>query len=376
MDVGLLDIRAQHDELEGAVERAVLEVLRHGRFVGGPEVAAFEQDFAAFCGTADAVGVGSGTEALRLALIAGGVRRGDEVVTTSSSFFATAAAIVEVGAVPVLVDPDLHTGLITPEAAAAAIGPRTSALLPVHLWGQTVDLAGFRALAERHGLLLVEDAAQAHGASSGAIAAGAGGQLAAFSFYPGKNLGALGEAGIVTTSDPSLAARLRRLRDHGRDGHNLHVEVGVNARLDTIQAAALGAKLPRLAHWNARRREIARSYDEAIAGLPGVTPIDVADARGCAYHHYVVRVDERDGFRAALAARGVETGIHYPVPLHLQPALRDRVRLAGPLPAAEELAETVVSLPVHPTLAAAAVDHVVGALESVARQSRMVRSAA
>jgi dTDP-4-amino-4,6-dideoxygalactose transaminase len=371
--VSLLDINAQHDELDGAVERAVARVLRHGRFVGGPEVEAFESDFAAFCGTADAVGVGSGTEALRLALIAGGVQRGDEVVTTASSFVATAAAIIEAGAIPVLVDPDPDTGLITPEAAAAAIGERTTALLPVHLWGQTVDLAGFRALAGRHGLLLVEDAAQAHGARSGAIGAGAGGQLAAFSFYPGKNLGALGEAGIVTTSDPALAARLRRLRDHGRDGHHLHVEVGVNARLDTIQAAALAAKLPHLARWNARRREIAGLYD---AGLAGVAPIVVADPSGCVYHHYVVRIDDRDSFREALAERGVESGIHYPVPLHQQPALRGRVRLAGPLLAAEQLAATIVSLPVHPTLATAQVEQVIAAVEAVAGATRLVRAAA
>lgn len=362
----LLDVNAQHAEIADELRDALLRVLGHGQFVGGAEVDAFEAAFAAFCGAEHCVGVANGTVALSLVLRAAGIGSGDEVVTTATTFVATAAAIVEVGATPVLVDPELETGLIAPAAASAAIGPRTAALLPVHLWGQTVDLDGFRELADRHGLFLLEDAAQAQGAAWNGRRAGSVGDAAGFSFYPGKNLGALGEAGAVTVRDASLAERIRRLSDHGRLDKYLHGEVGTNGRLDAIQAAALAVKLGRLEDWNRRRREHAARYDAALAGVAGAIPIVARDSAVPVYHQYVVRVADREAAAAELARREIGYGVHYPIPLHRQPALAGRCREAGPLAAAEELAATVLSLPIDPTMTAAARERVVAAVRAAA----------
>lgn len=348
MPVPLLDLERVYAPLREELEAAVLEVVRTGRFIGGPVVEAFERDFAAYVGAAHCVGVGSGTDALRLALRGLGVGAGDEVVTTSMTFVATVEAILEVGATPVLVDADLRTGLISVEATEAAIGPRTAAIIPVHLYGQPVDLAGFRALADRHGVALIEDAAQAHGASRDGLRAGSVGDAAAFSFYPGKNLGAFGEGGAVTTNDPVLAERIARLRDHGRQGKYEHVDVGTNARLDAIQAAALAVKLPYLEGDNARRREHAAAYDEAFCGIPH---IEVEPGVISAYHHYVLLPEDRASVAAHLAAKGVDSGVHYPIPVHEQPGLRAHCRCACALPGAETLASRVLSIPVFPQLA-------------------------
>jgi dTDP-4-amino-4,6-dideoxygalactose transaminase len=376
-DLGLLDLGAQHGALEHELGAAFTRVLAGGSLIGGPEVASFEHAWATLTGVAHAVGTSSGTSALAMALRACGVTPGSEVVTTPLTFVATAAAIVAVGAVPVLADVDEDTGLLSIAAAERAIGPRTSALLPVHLWGQPVDLAAWRVLADVHGLALIEDACQAHGASHSGLAAGAVGDAAAFSFYPGKNLGALGDGGAVTTPRAEIAERIRLFRDHGRSGHTSHVEVGGTERLDALQAAFLQVKLPHLMAWNARRAEIAARYDAAFAGLAGARPIVVAPAATSAHHHYVLVADERERLAAELAADGVGSGVHYPTPVHRQPGFTGRVRIAGSLAVSERLAASVLSIPVHQDLADDDVDRVIGAVRSaLPARARTLRIAA
>lgn len=349
MTVSLLDLGAQHAPLRRQIDDAVASVIDSGNFIGGAHVDAFEAEFAAFCGVPHAVTVASGTVALQLALQAAGIGRGDEVVTSASSFFATVEAIVHVGATPVLVDPDPATGLLEPEAAAAAINERTAALLPVHLYGHCVDLRGFRALADRRGLFLLEDACQAHGARRDGLTAGSVGDAAAFSFYPGKNLGALGDGGALTTPSADLAARVARLRDHGRADRYVHREVGTTARLDAIQCAVLRVKLPHLPAWNARRVEHADAYDIAFTAL-GIPHVRRPDGAQSVYHHYVLRLPDRDAVADRLRAVGIGTGVHYPVPLHRQPALNGLWTAPAPLREAERLADSVLSIPVHPDL--------------------------
>jgi dTDP-4-amino-4,6-dideoxygalactose transaminase len=349
MNLPLLDVNAQNASVSDALRAALAGVVAHGRFIEGPEVADFEHAFAEFCGTRHCVGTSSGTSAIELVLRAAGIGPGDEVVTTPFTFIATVSPILLAGARPVFADVDVRTGLIDLAAVEAAITPRTAAIVPVHLYGQTVDLEAFSALAARRKLFLLEDAAQAHGARWLDRRAGSAGDAATFSFYPGKNLGAFGDAGCVTTDDDTLAARIRKLRDHGRRDHYLHDEVGTNARIDTIQAAVLAAKLPHLESWNEARRRHAKAYDAAFADVAGVEPILVADGALPTYHQYVVRLSERDPARDALAEAGVATGIHYPIPLHRQPALAE---LGGfELPVADRLAAEVLSLPVFPELA-------------------------
>jgi dTDP-4-amino-4,6-dideoxygalactose transaminase len=348
MKLPLVDVNAENASIGDELEAALARVVAHGQFVNGREVSEFEDAFAQFCGTRHCVGTSSGTSAIELVLRAADIGPGDEVVTTPFTFIATVAPILLAGARPVLADVDARTGLIDLEAVEAALTPRTAAIMPVHLYGQTVDLKAFRALADRHKVFLVEDAAQAQGARWLARVAGSVGDAATFSFFPGKNLGAFGDAGCVTTDDDALAARIRKLRDHGRIDHYSHDEVGTNARLDTIQAAVLFAKLPYLKRWNDARRRHARAYDAAFDSLVGVDPIRVAEGALPVYHQYVVRVSERDAARAALAEAGVATGVHYPLPLHRQPALEGLV--IGEFPAADRLAEEVLSLPVFPVL--------------------------
>jgi dTDP-4-amino-4,6-dideoxygalactose transaminase len=348
MSLPLLDLGAQHASVRKALDAAVARVVAHAQFVQGPEVAEFEESFAEFCEARYCIGTSSGTSAIELVLRAAGVGPGDEVVTTPFTFMATVAPIVLAGAHPVLVDVDVGTGLLQVEAVESAITPRTAVLLPVHLYGQTVDLGRFRALADRHKLFLLEDAAQAHGARWRARRAGSIGDASTFSFFPGKNLGAFGDAGCVTTNDESLSRRIRKLRDHGRIDKYRHDEVGTNARLDTLQAAVLLAKLPHLDAWNEQRRRHAAAYDRAFASAVGVEPIRIAEGALPAYHQYVVRLADRDSARDALAKQGISTGVHYPVPLNRQPALEDLV--SGGFPAAESLAREVLSLPVFPEL--------------------------
>ncbi len=364
--IRLLDLDRQHRDLAADLDSAIAAVIASGRFVDGPAIEAFEHEFALFCMARHCVGTSSGTSALALALRAAGIGAGAEVITSAMTFIATAGAIVEAGATPVLVDPDLDTGLISPAAASAAISSRTRAIVPVHLWGQPVDLAGFRAVCDRHRLFLLEDACQAHGAWAGGLRAGSVGDAAAFSFYPGKNLGAIGDAGGVVTSDGALATRLRALRDHGRTGHTEHAIAGTNARMAAIQAAVLSVKLPHVERWNGRRRQTAALYDAALADVAGVTPIGRRPDAVSANHHYVVRCDDRAAVADHLAARSIASGVHYPVPLHQHPALAGVVVPAGPLPVAERLAREVLSVPVHQDLAPADAEQVIDALVTAA----------
>lgn len=349
MSIPLLDIQAQHEPIRAQLDEAIARVLAHGKFVNGPEIEAFEGSFATFCGAAEAVGVSSGTSALTLGLRAAGVRPGDEVITTPFTFIATVEAIIEAGATPVLVDPDPETALLNAGDVEAAITKRTTAILVVHLYGQTVDLDAFRALADRRGLILGEDAAQAHGAAWNARTAGSVGDFATFSFFPGKNLGCLGDGGAVTTSDPALAAGVRSLRNHGRTQKYRHDELGTNARLDTLQAAVLEVKLSRLEGWNQARRQHAVVYDARLVDIEGVEPIRTRPEATHVYHQYVVRMPDRDAALDHLRERGVGAAVHYPIPLHRQPAMRGRLDPDG-FPQADRLAAEVISLPVHPDL--------------------------
>jgi dTDP-4-amino-4,6-dideoxygalactose transaminase len=360
MNLPLVDLRAQHASVGEALDDAIARVVAHGQFVQGPEVVEFEQSFAEFCEACYCIGTSNGTTAIELVLRAAGIGPTDEVVTTPFTFIATVGPILLTGARPVLVDVDPETGLIEADAVESAITSRTAALLPVHLYGQTVDLDAFRALADRHKLFLLEDAAQAHGARWRGRRAGSVGDASTFSFYPGKNLGAFGDAGCVTTNDEALARRVRKLRDHGQIDKYRHDELGTNARLDTLQAAVLSAKLPHLEKWNDLRRRNAEAYDDAFAAVAGAEPIHIADHALPVYHQYVVRLAHRDEARAALAEVGIASAVHYPVPLHRQPALEGLV--SGDFPAADRLAREVLSLPVFPELSGEQRDSVVAAV--------------
>ena len=345
-----LQTGALRPELDAAIDR----VLRHGQFILGPEVSAFEQAWAGFCGTRHAIGVGSGTDALQLILRALDIGPGDEVITVANTFIATAEAISYTGAKPVLVDCRREDFLIDVAAVAAAITPRTRAIIPVHLYGQPADMVALAALAQSRGLALIEDAAQAHGATlADARPCGGLGVAAGFSFYPGKNLGAFGDAGAVTTQDDTLARRLRLLRNWGSMVKYHHEVQGYNSRLDTLQAAILAVKLPRLAAWNERRRRIAGWYREELASCAGlVLPREAAWTGRHVYHLFVVRlrVAARETVMQRLAAAGIQTIVHYPVPIHLQPAYADLGHGPGAFPAAEEAARTVLSLPMFPEM--------------------------
>lgn len=367
--VPFLDLAAAHAELEPALEAAWRRVSRTCAFIGGPEVEQFEQAWAGACGTRHAVGVASGTDALHLTLRALGIGPGDEVIVPANTFVATAAAVVLAGATPRFVDVDPDTLLVTPDTVAGALGHRTAAAIAVHLYGQIPDMDGLQAVAENAGIALVEDAAQAHGASWRGRPAGSFGVAGCFSFYPGKNLGAFGDGGAVTTDDPALARRIRMLADHGRGGsHHDHVTVGTNSRLDALQAALLHAKLERLTDWTAARRARAGRYRKGLAGS-SARPVERAPGCDSADHLLVVRVPARDALRDHLAAAGIATGIHYPVPCHRTPAF---LRFTpGPLPVAERAAGEILSLPLYPQLELATIDRVCesvrDALEVVSR---------
>lgn len=347
--VPFLDLQALHAELSAELDAAAARVLRSGRVLLGPELEAFEAAWASAVGARAAVGVGSGLDALSLGLRALGVGPGDEVVVPAHTFVATWLAVLHVGAVPVPVDVSPTTEQWEVEAVEAAVGPRTRALLPVHLYGHPVDLAPLLEVARRHGLVVLDDAAQAHGAEVRGRPVGSLADATAWSFYPGKNLGALGDGGAVTTDDPAVAVRLRSLRNYGSSRKYVHEEIGWNSRLDELQAAFLSVKLSRLAAHNAARAAVARCYDEALADLDLVLPRTASWATP-AWHLYVVRTPHRDALRAHLDACGVETNVHYPVPAHRQPAFAGTPLAAAPLPVAEALAREVLSLPMGPML--------------------------
>lgn len=358
--VPLVDLQAQYRSIKAEVDAAVGAVLKGGRFILGPQVEEFEREFATHCHSRFAVGVNSGTSALHLALLAAGVGPGDEVIAPAFTFVATAAAIEYTGARAVLVDVDPTTLTLDPTRIEAAITRYTRALLPVHLYGRPAEMDPILAVARAHSLAVVEDAAQAHGAEYRGRRVGSIGDLGCFSFYPGKNLGGAGDGGAVTTSNEVYAATLRKLRDWGAVDKYRHVMKGFNSRLDEIQAAILRVKLARLEDWTELRRRHACTYSALLADTPLRTPEEAPDLRHV-YHLYVVRTPERDRLRSDLQAAGVHTGIHYPIPVHLQPAYANLGYAAGDFPVAERAAAEVLSLPLYPELSAAAVQRVAGA---------------
>lgn len=344
------------------IDAAVRRVLESGYYVGGPEVDAFEKAFAAFVGAPHAVGVANGTDAIALGLIAAGVRPGDEVIVPALSAYPTTVAVVQAGAVPVFVDVQPHNGLIDPARVASAIGPRTRALVPVHLYGTCCDLDALEAICAARGLVMVEDCAQAHGAAFRGRRAGTVGLTAAWSFYPTKNLGAVGDAGAITTRSPELAERLKRLRNYGQANRYEHVERGYNSRLDPIQAAILSVKLRHLEADNMRRRELASRYDAGLRDLEPILPLVIPEDSVSARHLYPVRVQNasrREALQHALAADGIETLVHYPIAMPDQRATLPAWRREDTYEVARRLAACVVSLPLHAELGDAQVDHVV-----------------
>ena len=359
--IPLVDLKAQYAALRPDIDAAIARVIANTSFIMGPEVRAFEEAFAAYCQARYAVGVSSGTAAIELTLRALGVGPGDEVITTPFTFIATAEAISATGATPVFADIDPLTYNLSPAAVEAAITSRTRALLPVHLYGQPADTGALRAIAQRHGLALIEDAAQAHGAALHGRRVGSLGDAACFSFYPGKNLGGYGDGGAVTTDDEALAGRLRKLRDHGRASKYVHDELGYGHRLDALQAAILGAKLPHLDAANAARRRLAARYSELLADTDLVLPHAPAGVAPV-WHLYVVRTPQRDALLASLREQGIEAGIHYPLPLHLQPAYRALGLGPGSFPVAEAASQQVLSLPLFPELSEEQQERVAAAL--------------
>jgi dTDP-4-amino-4,6-dideoxygalactose transaminase len=358
--VAFVDLRAQTRALQPALMAAIEEVLRRGDFVLGDALERFEEEFAAFCGTSHAVGVDSGLSALELALRAAEIGPGDEVITQANTFIATVAAILEVGARPVLSDCDEQGGM-DPAAVAACISPRTRAVVPVHLFGRIGEIDAIRGLAGRHGLAVIEDACQAHGAMLHGKRAGSFGLAGAFSFYPAKNLGAFGDGGMLVTNSAALAKRARVMRSYGQRVKYMHETAPLNRRLDTLQAAILRVKLPHLDSWNDRRWLLAAAYRTRLDGLPIALPRADQDGRHV-YHLFVIELDGRDELRAAMAADGIETGIHYPIPLHRQPALEHLGYRQGDFPQAERLAARSLSLPMYPELPEHHLEHVAASI--------------
>ncbi len=354
--VPFVNLRAQYDALKPRIDAAIASVLARSAYISGADVDDFQKWFAAFCGVRHAIGVSSGTRALELVLRGLNVGSGDEVVTSANTFIATAAAITAAGARPVLIDVDEASGNLDPDRLEAAITAKTKAIIPVNLYGRPAAMREILDIAKRRNIAVVEDAAQAHGAKYRGARTGSLGTAGCFSFYPTKNLGAFGDAGMVTTNDDALAERIRLLRDHGRISKYEHAVVGYTARLDNLQAAVLRVQADMLDEWNAKRRQVAKWYRERL-GAPLVCPADDPQDEPV-YHLYVVRVPKRDEFRAHLEANGIATAIHYPVPVHLQPAYRELGYSEGDFPVTERLTREIVSLPMHPFLQQADVQYV------------------
>ncbi len=362
MKIPLVDLRAQYDAIKPEIDTAMQRVIENSSFILGAEVKTFEQNFAALCGVKHAVGVDSGTAALHLALILLGVGPGDEVITTPHTFVATAEVITLTGARPVFVDIDPRTYNVDPAKVEAAITPRTRVLMPVHLYGQPAEMDPLLEIARRHNLRMIEDAAQAHGATYRGRRAGSMSDLACFSFYPGKNLGAYGDAGMLVTNDDVLAERARMLRNHGRRGKYEHELTGYGYRLDALQAAILDVKLKHLDAWNAQRRAHADYYTELLSNLDVVTPYEPPHLCGI-YHIYAVTTPHRDALLQHLKSRGIEAGIHYPLPLHLQPVYQDLGYRLVDFPHAEKAASEILSLPIYPELTDAQAGQIVEAIK-------------
>jgi dTDP-4-amino-4,6-dideoxygalactose transaminase len=369
MKVPFLDLKAHHAPIREQLDAAIRDVIDAGAFAGGPFVAKFEKEFAAYCGASHAVGVGNGTDALWFALLALGVGPGDEVITVPSTFMATAEAISYCGAKPVFVDIDENIYNLDPALLEKAITPRTKAIIPVHLFGQCADMDPILAIGAKHGIPVVEDACQAHGATYKGKRAGTMGAAGCFSFYPGKNLGALGEAGATVTNDAALAAKMQVLRDHGQARKYYHSHIGWNGRMDGIQGAVLSVKLKQLDVANIRRRAHALLYDQLLGDMEEIILPTQAPFNQSVYHIYAVRIKDRDQVLQSLSEKGISCGIHYPVPVHLQEAYRFLGRGKGSFPVAERCAEEFLSLPMFPELAREQV-------QAVAAELKMCISAA
>jgi len=367
--VPYLDLRAQYLGIKAEVDAAVSHILDSCEFVLGTEVSRFEEEFAAYCGTSDCVALNSGTSALHLALLAAGVGPGDEVITVPFTFVASVAAILYAGARPVLVDIDPHSFTMDPAAIEAAITPRTKAILPVHLYGQPADMDPILEIARHRGLVVIEDAAQAHGAKYKGRSAGSLGDLACFSFYPTKNLGAYGEGGAVTTNNAEHARTIRMLRDWGQDRKYHHLLRGFNYRMEGLQGAILRVKLRHLDQWTEARRSAASKYKRLLADCGVELPIEMPWARHV-YHVYTLRTEDRDGLQSALRAEGIQTAVHYALPAHLQPAYADLGYSRGAFPQSEKTAMEVLSLPLYPEITDAQIQKVAQALTSLAAARR------
>ncbi len=359
--IPFVDLKAQYASIKPDVDAAIQSILDSCQFTLGPEVAEFEKEFAAYCGSVHGAGVNSGTSALHLALLAAGVEAGDEVITVPFTFVATVSAIHYTGARPVFVDIDPLAYTMDPAQIEAAITPRTKAIMPVHLYGQPADMEPILAVARKHNLIVIEDAAQAHGAEYKGRRAGSLGDMACFSFYPGKNLGAYGEGGMVVTANPEYTRTLRMLRDWGAEKKYQHVLKGFNYRLEGMQGAILRVKLRHLEAWTEARRRAAARYDALLEGKGIPLPKAASYARHV-YHVYAIRTVNREALQAALLARGIQTGIHYPTPIHLLPAFSDLGYRSGQFPHSEKAAAEVLSLPMYPELTASAQEEVAAAL--------------
>ncbi len=347
--IPLVDLQAQYQSIKAELDAAVARVLAGGRYVSGPEVEAFETEFAAFCGAKFAVGVNSGTSALHLALLAEGIGPGDEVITVPMTFVATVAAILYTGARPVFVDIDPVSHTMDPRRIEAVITPQTKAILPVHLYGRLADMGEIAAIVRRHQLPVIEDAAQAHGATRDGHKAGTFGAVGCFSFYPSKNLGACGEAGAIVTDDPAIAHTVRSLRNWGLERPHRHERVAYNYRLEELQAAVLRVKLRRLEQWTRARQQHARLYDRLLAEVGVKTPASAKDGEHV-YHIYGIRVSGRDEMLSRLHQAGIQAAVHYPHPVHRQPGYADLGYREGDFPISEELAREELSLPLYPEL--------------------------
>lgn len=369
--VAYLDLKAQYRSIKPEIDAAITRVLECGQFVLGGEVADFERNFASYLGTSECIALNSGTSALHLALLAAGLGPGDEVITVPFTFVATVAAILYAGARPVLVDIEPRSLTIDPAAIEHAITERTKAIMPVHLYGQSADMDPILEIARRRGLIVIEDAAQAHGAKYKGLPVGSIGDLGCFSFYPGKNLGAYGEGGAVATNNREYAHRIRMLRDWGQDRKYHHLLRGYNYRMEALQGAVLSVKLHHLDRWTDLRRSLAVRYNELLSNCKVQTPLEMPWNHHV-YHTYTIRTRDRNGLAAVLSAEGVQTAIHYPIPVHLQPAYTDLGGGPGAFPNAELAAKEVLSLPVYPELSTEAVSYVASAVRDtvVGREGR------
>ena len=363
MNIPFLDLKIQYKQIENEVLPMITDAMANGMFIGGEQVSGFESEFADFCDTGYCAGVNSGTDALRFALMAAGVGRGHEVITVPNTFIATTEAVSQVGAKPVFVDIDAGTCNMDVSQVAGCITEKTRAIVPVHLYGQPADMDPIVDIAEKHNLVVIEDACQAHGAVYKGKKAGSMGAVGCFSFYPGKNLGAFGEGGAAVTNDEALAQKIRMIRDHGQARKYYHDMEGYNGRLDAIQAGVLRIKLKRLAEWNRLRQQNAAYYDEQLSAIPEVTVVKQNEDTESVYHLYVIQVDNRDELQKYLSEKGIATGLHYPMPLHLQKAYAYMEHKKGDFPVTERIADRLLSLPMFPELKREQMEYVVDSIK-------------